>query len=151
MRFGVLWVDAHGDCNTLKTSPSGNIHGMPMAVALGHGPRTLTNFAGVRPLIDPAKTIILGARDVDSGERTNIKRFGLRVITMREIDERGMAACMREALNTVTGGTDGFHLSFDIDSLDPSVAPGVGTPVSGSLTTREAHFDHGAASPTHGG
>ena len=139
-RFGLLWVDAHGDCNTPETSPSGNIHGMPMAVVLGHGPHIFTAVGGVHPMVNPERTVLLGARDLDPGERENIKRFGIHVFTMRQIDERGMATCMREALAIVTEGTAGFHLSFDIDSLDPSVAPGVGTPVSGGLTTREAHL-----------
>jgi arginase len=139
-KFGLLWVDAHGDCNTPETTPSGNIHGMPMAVALGHGPRLLTQLAGVKPMIDPQHTVVMGARDLDKGERENIKRFGVRVYTMREIDERGVSVCMREALAIVNENTDGFHLSYDIDSLDPSVAPGVGTPVSGGLTIREAHL-----------
>ena len=139
-KFGVLWVDAHGDCNTPETSPSKNIHGMPMAVALGHGPRQLTDLAGVRPMIDAQRTVLLGARDLDLGEREKIKEYGIHVFTMRQIDERGMATCMREALAIVNDGTDGFHLSFDIDSLDPAAAPGVGTPVPGGLTIREAHL-----------
>jgi len=138
--FGLLWVDAHGDCNTPQTSPSGNIHGMPMAVALGHGASILTSLPGISPMVDARKTVLLGARDLDLGERENIKRFGIRVYTMRDLDERGVFVCMREALSIITDGTDGFHLSFDIDSLDPSVAPGVGTPVSGGLTIREAHL-----------
>lgn len=148
-RFGLLWVDAHGDCNTPETSPSGNIHGMPMAVALGHGPNTLTGLADVRPMVDPQRTVLLGARDLDFGERENIKRFGIHVFTMRQIDERGISVCMREALSIVTKDTDGFHLSFDIDSLDPSVAPGVGTPVSGGLTVREAHLIMELVADTH--
>jgi len=139
-KFGLLWVDAHGDCNTPQTSPSGNIHGMPMAAALGHGVPMFTNLAGVSPMIDPTRTVLLGARDLDLGERENIKKFGIHVFTMRQIDERGVSVCMQEALQIVNDGTDGFHLSFDIDSLDPSVAPGVGTPVSGGLTIREAHL-----------
>jgi arginase len=139
-KFGVLWVDAHGDCNTAETSPSKNIHGMPMAVALGHGSRLLTELAGVKPMIDPARTVLVGARDLDLGEREKIKSYGIHVYTMRQIDERGVATCMREALGIVCDGTAGFHLSFDIDSVDPSVAPGVGTPVPGGLTIREAHL-----------
>ena len=139
-KFGLLWIDAHGDCNTPETSPSGNIHGMPLAVAVGHGVPLLTKIAGQVPMADPRHTVILGARDLDPGERDNIKRFGVRVFTMREIDERGMRECMLEALAIVGEETGGFHLSFDIDSLDPSVAPGVGTPVSGGLTIREAHL-----------
>ena len=139
-RYGLLWIDAHGDCNTPETSPSGNIHGMPMAVALGHGPKQLTGLAGIRPMIQATKTVVLAARDLDPGERDNLKRFGVHVYTMRQLDERGVFPCMKEALAILTDGTDGFHLSFDIDSLDPSVAPGVGTPVSGGLTIREAHL-----------
>jgi len=139
-KFGLLWVDAHGDCNTAETSPSGNIHGMPLAAALGYGAKALTSFAGVSPTIDASRTVLFGARDLDMGERENIRKFGVRVYTMREIDERGVPDCMREALGIVAANTDGFHLSFDIDSLDPTVAPGVGTPVSGGLTIREAHL-----------
>ncbi len=139
-KYGLLWVDAHGDCNTPETSPSGNIHGMPMAVALGHGAKLLTGLAGVRPMVQAARTVLLGARDLDRGERDNIKRFGFHVYTMRQLDERGVFACMKEALELLADGTDGFHLSFDIDSVDPSVAPGVGTPVSGGLPIREAHL-----------
>jgi arginase len=139
-KFGLIWVDAHGDCNTPQTTPSGNIHGMPMAVALGHGARLLTHLAGVAPMIDARNTALIGARDLDTGERENIKRFGIHVITMRDIDEKGVSHCMRDALRIACDNTDGFHLSFDIDSLDPSVAPGVGTPVSGGLTIREAHL-----------
>jgi arginase len=139
-RFGLLWVDAHGDCNTPATSPSGNIHGMPLAVVLGHGVPALTKVAGISPMVDPQLTVLLGARDLDAGERANIKRMGLHVFTMREIDERGASVCMREALAIVSEQTDGFHLSFDMDSLDPTFAPGVGTPVTGGLTMREAHL-----------
>jgi arginase len=139
-KYGMIWVDAHGDCNTPATSPSGNIHGMPMAVAMGHGARLLTHLAGVSPMVSPRNTVLIGARDLDPGERENIRRFGINVFTMREIDEQGVSHCMREALSIACDNTDGFHLSFDIDSLDPSVAPGVGTPVSGGLTIREAHL-----------
>jgi arginase len=112
-----------------------------MAAALGHGEKLLTHLAGIVPMIDPTRTVLLGARDLDIGERENIRKFGIHVLTMRQIDERGVSECMREALAIVSGdGSDGFHLSFDIDSLDPSVAPGVGTPVSGGLTIREAHL-----------
>lgn len=139
-KFGLLWIDAHGDCNTPETSPSGNIHGMPVAVALGHGAKLLTNLAGTRPMVEAGRTVLFGARDLDVGERENIKRFGIRVFTMRELDERGVCVCMKEALEIAGGSADGFHVSFDIDSVDPSVAPGVGTPVSGGLTIREAHL-----------
>jgi len=139
-RWGLLWVDAHGDCNTPESSPSGNIHGMPLAVATGRGLRMLTCLAGVRPMVDPARTVLFGVSDLDAGERRNIRDAGLRVFTMRDLDERGTPACAREALAIVTDGTDGFHLSFDIDAIDPAVAPGVGTPVPGGLTAREAYL-----------
>jgi arginase len=139
-KFGLLWVDAHGDCNTPETSPSGNIHGMPLAVLLGHGARILRAMHGYQPAADPKHTVLIGVRNLDAGERKNIRDLGIHVFTMRDIDERGVSACMREALALVTSGTDGFHLSFDIDSLDPTVAPGVGTPISGGLTIREAHL-----------
>ena len=98
--YGLLWIDAHGDCNTPETTPSGNIHGMPMAVALGHGPKPLTRLAGVHPMVKPAKTVLLAARDLDKGERDNLKSFGVRVYTMRELDERGVFPCMKEALTS---------------------------------------------------
>lgn len=138
--WGVLWVDAHGDCNTPASSPSGNIHGMPLAAALGRGPRALTHIAGFAPLIAPEHTVLFGVRNLDPGERRNLKQLGVRTITMREIDEHGVYAMMQVALRQVAGGTDGFHLSFDIDCLDPRFAPGVGTPVQGGFTVREAHL-----------
>jgi len=139
--IGLLWVDAHGDCNTPRTSPSGNIHGMPLAVALGVGNRQLTHLNGFAPMLDPQRTVLFGVRDIDAGERENIRKLGIKAITMREIDEHGVYPLMQDALKVVTGGGDGgFHLSFDIDSLDPNYAPGVGTPVPGGLTVREAHL-----------
>jgi arginase len=139
-RYGLLWVDAHGDCNTPATTPSGNIHGMSLAVALGRGESSLIKLAGVVPMIDPARTVLLGVRKLDREERENMRAIGLRVITMREIDEQGVHASTEEALRVVTSDTDGFHLSFDVDCLDPRFAPGVGTPASGGLTGREAHL-----------
>ena len=139
-KFGLLWVDAHGDCNTPESSPSGNIHGMPVAVVTGRGLRMLTDLAGACPMVDPARTVLFGVSDLDAGERRYIRDAGLRVVTMRDLDERGMPACAREALAIVADGTDGFHLSFDIDAVDPAVAPGVGTPVPGGLTAREAYL-----------
>jgi arginase len=137
-RFGLLWVDAHGDCNTPQTSPSGNVHGMALAIVLGRGPRALTDLAGIRPMILPEKTVLFGVRELDRLERNVIRGLGLRVFTMREIDERGVPVCMREALSILADGTDGIHFSFDIDSMDPINAPGIGTPVIGGLTAREA-------------
>ncbi len=138
--WGLLWVDAHADCNTPETSPSGNVHGMALAAALGLGDRCFTHLASAAPMVDPHNAVLLGVRDVDAQERDNIRKLGLRVYTMRDIDERGIFNVMQEALATVCTGTDGFHVSFDIDSLDPRLAPGVGTPAAGGLTVREAHL-----------
>ncbi len=135
--IGVVWVDAHADMNRPDTSPTGNIHGMPLAVLLGHGdPRLVGGGARVRP----ENVSVLGARELDPGEKRLIARLGVRVFTMSEIDERGVAACMDEALVRANADTAGFHLSFDLDALDPRVAPGVGTPVRGGLTYREGHL-----------
>jgi len=140
--LGLLWVDAHGDCNNAQTSPSGNVHGMPLAVALGLGDPLLTELAGkqIKPMIDPSRTVLFGVRDLDSGEKDNLRKLGVRVFTMREIDEHGVYNLMRQALELVTRDNAGFHLSFDMDSIDPTIAPGVGTPVAGGLTVREAHL-----------
>ncbi len=138
--IGLIWVDAHADMNTPETTPSGNIHGMPLAVLMGHGAEDLVGLAGDVPAVDPEHVAILGLRDVDEGERALIRSLGVRAFTMSEIDERGAASCMDEALERVNAGTAGFHLSFDLDSLDPRHAPGVGTPVRGGLTFREGHL-----------
>lgn len=138
--IGVIWVDAHADMNTPETSPSGNIHGMSLAVLLGRGHPRLTGLGGGPGAIRPENTSILGARELDLGERALVKELGVRVFTMSEIDERGIAVCMDEALARANQGTAGFHLSFDLDSLDPREAPGVGTPVPGGLTYREGHL-----------
>ena len=135
--IGLVWVDAHADMNRPQTSPSGNIHGMSLAVLLGHGePRLTRGTASVRP----KNASVLGARDLDPGEKRLIRELGVRVFTMSEIDERGVAPCMDEALERANAGTAGFHLSFDLDALDPRIAPGVGTPVRGGLTYREGHL-----------
>jgi arginase len=139
--IGVIWVDAHTDMNVPETTPSGNIHGMALAILTGMGgPDALQNMAGFIPAVHPGNVCVLGARDVDDGEREVVQAAGIRVFTMAEIDERGMAACMDEAIARVTSGTAGFHLSFDLDGVDPMIAPGVGTPVPGGLTYREAHL-----------
>lgn len=138
--IGVLWVDAHADMNTPETSPSGNIHGMSLAVLMGHGPDALTAIGGTGVSVRPENVCVLGARDLDPAERETIKSFGVRVFTMSELDERGIAACMREALERLNDGTAGFVTSLDLDSVDPMAAPGVGTPVPGGLTYREAHL-----------
>ena len=123
--------------NQPETSPSGNIHGMPLAVLLGYGDRQLV---GAGASVKPENVSILGARELDVGEKRLIRHLGIRVFTMTEIDERGVAACMDEALLRANADTAGFHLSFDLDALDPRVAPGVGTPVRGGLTYREGHL-----------
>ena len=149
-RIGLLWIDAHADMNTPETSPSGNVHGMPLAALLGLGPEPLANILGFSPKIDPANTILIGVRDIDATEKENLKRAGLtEVYTMRDIDERGLRTVMEEALRAAGRGTAGYHVSLDMDWIDPEDAPGVGTPVRGGATYREAHLameiiaDHG--------
>ena len=139
-KMGVIWVDAHSDMNTPKTSPSGNVHGMPLACLIGNGPDELVNMLGFAPKVDARNVVMLGIRDVDPLERQMVKDCGLTCFTMRDIDERGMRAVMAEALQIVSAGTDGFHLSLDLDCMDPEYAPGVGTPVPGGMTYREAHL-----------
>ncbi len=139
-KLGLLWVDAHADMNTPETSPSGNIHGMPLACSLGMGPHELTHINGYAPKVDPRNVALVGLRNVDQLERPHVRHSGVRFFTMRDIDERGLRAVMAEALRIVTDGTAGFHLSFDMDVVDPHEAPGVGTPVKGGLTYREAHL-----------
>ncbi len=148
--IGVIWIDAHSDINTPETSPSGNVHGMPLAALLGLGPAPLVNIFGFTPKIAPENTVLIGVRDIDAAERENIRRAGMsHVYTMRDIDERGMRAVMEEALQAASHGTVGYHVSLDLDWVDPEDAPGVGTPVRGGATYREAHLameilaDHG--------
>ncbi|MEI5909333.1 arginase [Bacillus spongiae] len=138
--LGVIWYDAHGDLNTAETSPSGNIHGMPLAASLGIGHDTLTNISGYLPKIKPENIVIIGARSLDEGERELIKEKGIKVYTMHEIDRLGMTAVMSEAISYLKERTDGVHLSLDLDGLDPSDAPGVGTPVLGGISYRESHL-----------
>lgn len=139
-RVGLIWLDAHGDLNTPETSPSGNVHGMPVAHLLGHGDPLLTNLAVPGPAIRPENTVLVGVRDLDQGERANVRRFGVTVFTMRDVDERGLRDVMREAITIATRGTAGMHVSCDADWVDPADAPGVGTPVRGGATYREAHL-----------
>lgn len=139
-RLGVVWVDAHTDMNTPGSSPSGNIHGMPLAVLLGHGPPSLLDACGPTPVLQPEDVVILGVRDVDAAEIPLVKHLGVRVYTMSELDARGTNVCVQEAFETLTRRTDGLHLSFDLDGVDPSEAPGVGTPVPGGLSLRESLF-----------
>ena len=138
--LGLLWFDAHGDMNIPGVSPSGNIHGMPLAHLLGRGDTDLANIMGFSPKIKPENVAIIGLRSIDAGERQIIRESGIRAMTMRDIDERGMASVAAEALEVVTKGTAGFHLSFDVDGCDPSVIPGSGTLVPGGVFYREAHL-----------
>ena len=149
-KVGVVWIDAHSDINTPQTSPSGNVHGMPLAALLGLEPQLLSDIYEFSPKVDPENTILVGIRDVDPSERENIRRAGVKhVYTMRDIDERGMRTVMEEALAAANQGTAGYHVSLDMDWIDPEDAPGVGTPVRGGATYREAHLameiiaDHG--------
>jgi arginase len=137
---GMLWIDAHGDINTPETSPSGNIHGMPLAALLGYGASELTEIGGWTPKVDAANVALVGIRSLDSGEKKRLKETGVQVHTMSEIDRHGVHQVMKKAIARVTDGTDFVHVSFDLDAIDPAVAPGVGTPVKGGLDYREAHL-----------
>ena len=139
-KLGLIWIDAHADMNTPESSPSGNIHGMPLACCIGIGPRELTQLGGYAPKIDPANVAIIGLRSVDEAERRHVRETGVHAYTMRDLDERGLRSVLGEAIERVSEGTVGFHVSFDMDSVDPSEAPGVGTPVRGGMTYREAHL-----------
>jgi arginase len=138
--LGLIWFDAHADMNTPETTPSGNIHGMPLAVVLGYGAPPLTEVAGFSPKLDPRFCAHVGARDIDPGERDLIRKLGIRFFTMREIDERGMATCIDEAIAIASQASGGYAVTFDVDALDPGDAPGSGTLVRGGLTYREAHL-----------
>ena len=148
-RVGLLWIDAHTDINTPDSSPSGNVHGMPLGAIMGLFPSPLTDLYGFSPKVQPDNCVLLGVRDVDNHERENIRKSGVHVFTMRDIDERGMRAVMEEALRLAGRGTVGYHVSLDLDWIDPEDAPGVGTPVWGGATYREGHLameiiaDHG--------
>ena len=140
-RLGLLWVDAHTDMNTPESSPSGNIHGMPLATLLGDGPAPLLHVAqGDGGRVQPEDVVVFGVRSVDRSERIRVDASGIRVYSMSEIDRRGMVVCLSEAMERVNHQTYGFHLSFDLDGIDPAVAPGVGTPEKGGLTVRESHL-----------
>src|SRR5512140_921998 len=147
--IGLIWIDAHSDINTPDTSPSGNVHGMPLGAIMGLGPEPLAKMFGWSPKVRPENCVLVGIRDVDQAEKENIKRAGIEVFTMRDIDERGMRTVMEEALRMAGRGTVGYHVSLDMDWVDPEDAPGVGTPVPGGSTYREAHLameiiaDHG--------
>ena len=139
-RIGYLWLDAHGDMNTPESSPSGNVHGMPLAAILGYGAPELVDLLDFKPKVEPRNVSIVGARDLDSKERRIIKESGVHVFTMRDIDERGMREVMAEALRFAADETDGIAVDLDMDFVDPEDAPGVGTPVRGGVTYREAHL-----------
>lgn len=138
--YGVIWFDAHGDMNTADTTPSGNIHGMPLAVSLGYGHDDLIHIGGITQKVKPENVVLVGIRSIDEDEAKLIAKTGVRCITMPEIDRRGIADVMAEAIKIATEGTDGVHLSLDLDALDPMFAPGVGTPVNGGFTYRESHL-----------
>ncbi len=139
-RIGVIWLDAHGDMNTPDSSPSGNVHGMPLASIMGYGPPELTQLAGVNPMVEPRNVALVGIRDLDSKERKLMKESGVHVFTMRDIDERGMREVMADAIRYAGDDTAGIAVSLDMDFVDPTDAPGVGTPVRGGVTYREAHL-----------
>ncbi len=138
--LGLIWFDAHGDANTPETTPSGNIHGMSLAVSLGLGDPDLVNLGGRAPKVLARNTVLIGIRDLDQGERDTLKKSGVSVYTMRDLDERGMRDVVDEAIRLASDGTAGIHLSFDLDVVDPEDAPGTGTPVWGGITYREAHL-----------
>lgn len=137
--IGLIWVDAHADMNTPKTTPSGNIHGMSVAILLGDGPPELVNIGTDGAKLRPEQVVLIGIRDLDIGEQQKLRNTGINVYTMRQIDELGMATVIRLALDQLRPYKH-LHVSLDMDGLDPEVAPGVGTPVPGGLSYREAHL-----------
>ena len=151
-KIGLIWIDAHSDINTPDSSPSGNVHGMPLAAIMGLGPSELGDIYNFSPKVHPENCVLVGVRDIDSIEKENIRKAGIEVFTMRDIDERGMRVVIEEALRIAGRGTAGYHVSLDMDWIDPEDAPGVGTPVRGGATYREAHLameiisDHGRMS-----
>ena len=139
-RIGLLWIDAHGDMNTPDTTTSGNVHGMPLAALLGPEPAELSRIGDYSPAIVPSKTVLLGIRNLDPVERRRVLDSGVHVFTMNDIDREGLASVAARAITLASAGTDGIHVSFDLDACDPSIAPGVGTAVKGGLSYREAHM-----------
>jgi arginase len=137
---GLLWIDAHGDMNTPATSPSGNVHGMPLAVLLGGEPEELNRIGGSGPKVDPAHTVLIGVRNLDEREKAAVRESRVHVFTMKDIDRQGVASVAEQAVRIAGNGTAGIHVSLDMDVCDPTVAPGVGTPVKGGLNYREAHM-----------
>jgi arginase len=139
-KIGLIWIDAHADMNTPESSPSGNIHGMPLACCLGHGPKELTEILGFAPKVAGRNVVLIGLRDVDQRERDLVRKSDVTAFTMRDIDELGLRVVLERAVAAASDGTAGFHLSLDMDAVDPDEAPGVGTPVRGGMTYREAHL-----------
>jgi arginase len=138
-KLGLLWIDAHADMNTPDSSPSGNVHGMPLSHLLGYGDDRLSSILGAHPAVLPENTVLIGVRDIDGRERDYVRKSGLTVFTMRDIDELGMTEVCRRSMKILNDGTAGFHVSFDVDGCDPSVMPGSGTLVPGGINYREAH------------
>ena len=138
--IALLWIDAHGDMNTPASSPSGNVHGMPLAALLGPEPAELSSIGGFSPTVLAEHTALVGVRNLDAREKELVRESGVHVYTMKDIDRLGVAAVMASALEAVGRGTSGLHVSFDLDVCDPSIAPGVGTLVKGGLNYREAHL-----------
>ena len=140
-KIGIIWIDAHADFNTPETTPSGNIHGMPLAALCGLGdPRLVSLWDETPPVVDPKQVAVIGARDLDLGDKRNLREAGVMVQSMEQIDRYGMVTALEKAIERVSRDTEGIYLSFDMDSLDPRHAPGVGTPVPGGLSFREAHL-----------
>ena len=140
-KVGVLWIDAHADFNTAETTPSGNIHGMPLAALCGLGaPELVQLWDEPVPVVNPQNVAIIGARDLDAGEKRNLAQAGVMVMAMEQLDRLGLVASMEKAIERVSRDVDGIYLSFDMDAMDPRHAPGVGTAVTGGLTYREAHL-----------
>ena len=137
--IGLIWVDAHGDMNTPATTTSGNVHGMPLAALLGSEPRELAEIGGFSPKVRPSETVLIGVRNLDEREKVLVRNSGVHVFTMKDIDRQGIASIVEQAVALAGNGTAGIHVSFDLDACDPSIAPGVGTPVKGGLEYREAH------------
>lgn len=148
-KVGLIWVDAHGDMNTPDSSPTGNIHGMPLATLLGLGHPKLVEMGGFSPKVQKKNVCLIGIRDIDDNERKIIRESGIHAYTMRDVDERGIGSIMEEAIGYASAGTSGFHMSFDLDGMDPSDVPGTGTPVKGGLDWREANLLMEMASDTN--
>lgn len=140
LKLGVIWIDAHADMNTDQTTPSGNIHGMPLAANLGLGNKKLVNFYGFSPKLKPENTVLIGLRSIDEFEKRNIKNLNLAVYTMSDVDKLGIHRIIASVLKQFQEKVDHIHVSFDLDSVDPTLAPGVGTPIPGGLSFRESHL-----------